>query len=60
MANKKPVYEPDAFYRVRLSRIVKVGRFEYFPRDGLTFKGKTLIKISEGGDADAITSAKRI
>jgi hypothetical protein len=52
-----PAYDPDAEYQVRIAFPVRVGPFEYLPRDDLKAKGSLLNQIVEEHGADAIATA---
>lgn len=55
-----PAYEPEARYRVRVSRPVQLGAFRYLPRDDLRIIGAALNAMIEENGADVVTSADRI
>ncbi len=56
--DEKPVYDPEAEYAARVAWPVRIGPFEYLPRDDLIAKGSLLNQIVEKEGPDAVASAE--
>ncbi|MGO4735985.1 hypothetical protein AB4099_05540 [Bosea sp. 2KB_26] len=56
-ASKKPKYQPDAEYDVRLARVVRYGGLKLLPRNACVLTGAALNEIVEREGEDVIDAA---
>ncbi|MBP0440693.1 hypothetical protein [Tianweitania sediminis] len=51
-----PVFDAGTEYKVRVTRPINVGPFQYLPRDDLRMTGEMLTQIAKEHGADAIVA----
>lgn len=54
----KPTYDPDASYTLTVTRPVRLGPFQYLPRDEITATGALINQLIEENGPDVIRSAE--
>jgi hypothetical protein len=60
MAKTPVTYEPEAEYRVQLSKVVELFGRKLLPRDELVIAGSALNLIVKEHGADVVESAERV